>query len=110
MKKKLYISIPITGQESTIKERYNQSINYIINNDILKYYEIITPFDVSEFDNGNIPNDHDYAWYMGEDIKILLRCDAIFMCPGWNKSKGCKCEYETARIYSKEIFFEEYIK
>ena len=44
---------------------------------------------------------------MGKDIEALLECDAIYMCEGWQNSKGCMAEFEVARIYGKEIMFEK---
>ena len=29
--------------------------------------------------------------------------DAIYMCEGWQNSKGCMAEFEVARVYGKEI-------
>ena len=41
-----------------------------------------------------------------KDIEALLECDAIYLCEGWQNSKGCMAEFEVARIYGKEIMFE----
>ena len=38
--------------------------------------------------------DHD-KWMAG-DIEILSRCDAICLCPGWERSVGCREEYAKA--------------
>ena len=62
---------------------------------------IITPFDVCS------EPDKSYSYYMGKDIEALLECDAIYLCEGWQNSKGCMAEFEVARIYNKQILFEE---
>ena len=62
--------------------------------------DVITPFDVCP------EPDKPYSYYMGKDIEVLLECDAIFLCEGWQNSKGCMAEFEVARIYGKEIMFE----
>ena len=62
---------------------------------------VITPFDVNENEDKD-----SYARKMGNDIEALLECDAIFLCEGWQNSKGCMAEFEVARIYGKEIIFE----
>ena len=36
-----------------------------------------------------------------------MECDAIYLCEGWQNSKGCMAEFEVARIYGKEIMFEK---
>ena len=62
---------------------------------------VITPFDVNENEDKD-----SYARKMGNDIEALLECDAIYLCEGWQNSKGCMAEFEVARIYNKQILFE----
>ena len=31
------------------------------------------------------------------DLKVLEKCDAIFMMPGWRRSVGARMEYEKAK-------------
>lgn len=106
--KKIYISLPIKIDELTVSKRYEESINYIKSLKSLKDYEIVGPINIHEFTEHGIKTkrEHDYAWYMGEDIKELLRADAIFMSTGWQKSEGCRCELETAKIYNKQIIYQ----
>ena len=63
--------------------------------------DVITPFVVCP------EPDKPYSYYMGKDIEALLECDAIYLCEGWQNSKGCMAEFEVARIYGKEIMFEK---
>lgn len=44
-----------------------------------------------------------YTDYMREDIKILARCNAICMLPGWKRSKGARLEYRIAKILNMQI-------
>ena len=44
-----------------------------------------------------------YTDYMREDIKILARCNAICMLPGWKHSKGARLEYRIAKILNMQI-------
>jgi hypothetical protein len=97
MKKKIYISIPITGKDidkvmcdAVFAKMKLQS----------KEVECVCPFDIC--DEKNKP----YSYYMGKDIEVLLECEAIYLCQGWQNSKGCMTEFEVARIYGKEIIFE----
>lgn len=46
----------------------------------------------------------EYAHYIGEDIKKLLTCDAIFLCEGWADSKGCRFEEQAALVYEIEQY------
>ncbi|MCV7004578.1 DUF4406 domain-containing protein [Mycobacterium gordonae] len=38
----------------------------------------------------------DWAWYMREDMKLLLQCDEIVMLPGWRDSRGATLEHHVA--------------
>jgi len=106
--KKIYISLPIAIAEDSVARRYKESVEYINKLDSLKDYEINGPINIHEFDENGLttPRDHDYAWYMGQDIENLLRCDAIFMSTGWEKSPGCRCELATAKIYGLEVIYQ----
>jgi len=97
MKKKIYISLPITGKDiSQVIEHVNLERKMLQNCG----WNVITPFDLKWN-----PNESE-SYYMGNDIESLLECDSIYMCKGWQNSKGCMAEFEVARIYGKEIIFE----
>ena len=101
-RKRIYISIPISGHDLTeVKEdaEYKQNTLYWAYKP--NEWEIITPFDVCP------EPDKPYSYYMGKDIEALLECDAIYMCEGWQNSKGCMAEFEVAIIYGKKIMFEK---
>lgn len=51
----------------------------------------------------NIGKAPGYTDYMREDIKILARCNAICMLPGWKRSKGARLEYRIAKILNMQI-------
>ena len=105
--KKIYVSLPIAIDEKTVAERYKEAVRYI-KEDLKEDYEIHGPVNIDQFDENGIKTtrDHDYAWYMGRDIEVLLRCDAIFMGTGWQRSPGCRCELQTAKIYNKEVIYQ----
>lgn len=94
-RKRIYISIPISGHDlEEVKEKARKAKM------VSHWYDVITPFDVCP------EPDKPYSYYMGKDIEALLECDAIYLCDGWQNSKGCMAEFEVARIYGKEIIFE----
>lgn len=62
-----------------------------------KGYEVITPFDACS------EPDKPYSYYMGESVKALLECDAVYFVFDWATSKGCMAEFEIARVYGKQI-------
>ena len=104
--KRIYLSLPIkdTGFTTLQRMEYANEVKRLIE---LRYdarnenANVITPFDVNENEDKDT-----YARKMGNDIEALLECDAIYLCEGWQNSKGCMAEVEVARIYGKEIMFE----
>lgn len=54
-----------------------------------------------------VNHDAPYSEHMGRDIAALLECDAVMFMPGWTRSRGCRLEYQAAKIYDKQrIFFK----
>lgn len=87
MKKKIYISIPITGLPmQKVRERA----------DLLKArlsrdgWQVVSPLDIYA---GEKP---EYADYICSDLRAMFDCDAIYFCRGWNLSCGCKIEHAVA--------------
>ena len=108
---KVYVSLPISGQPIEKRMAYAEQVkrelecSYRCGWGYSKFGDklnIITPFDVNENEDKD-----SYARKMGNDIEALLECDAIYLCEGWQNSKGCMAEFEVARIYGKEIMFEK---
>ena len=105
--KRIYLSLPIKNTGYTTKERMKYAdevrrlleLRYGVRNENVI---VITPFDVNENEDKD-----SYARKMGNDIEALLECGAIYLCEGWQNSKGCMAEFEVARIYGKEIMFEK---
>lgn len=97
---KIYISIPISGypiEEQKAKARE-------IADKLRKLgHEPVNPFDTPEAPQG-LSEKERYNYYMGEDLKRLLTCDAIFLCDGWDKSKGCRVEAGAALAYKLQVY------
>ena len=106
-RKRIYISIPISGHDiEEVKEKARDIRKCLLMDEFdwekgWNSTDVITPFDVCS------KPDKPYSYYMGKDIEALLECDAIYLCEGWQNSKGCMAEFEVARIYGKEIMFEK---
>ena len=97
---KIYISIPMTGHDLATQRAKAAEIAEQIR---ALGHEPVNPFDTPE-PQGDLSEKEKYAYFMGEDVKRLLMCDAIFMCEGWSKSKGCKAEFGIAQIYGLADF------
>ena len=106
-RKRIYISIPISGHDLKEVKEKARVVRVRLLYDVFGLKkgchrpDVITPFDVCP------ETDKPYSYYMGKDIEALLECDAIYLCEGWQNSKGCMAEFEVARIYNKQILFEE---
>lgn len=84
---KVYISLPITGYSYT--ERRGKAA--IVSSNLRdKGFEPVNPMN-----NGLGKHDVREA-HMRTDIRLLLDCDAIYLCHGWQKSKGCVLERNIA--------------
>lgn len=40
-------------------------------------------------------------------LEVLDRCDAIYLCQGWEESKGCRKERRAAQSQGLEIIYED---
>lgn len=93
---KIYISLPISGRKlKDVKKQAAKAEKFLQS----KGYKTVSPIEVS-------PNPQaTYAEHMGRDIQALLECDGIYMCEGWETSKGCRAEHSVAMIYGRNIMY-----
>lgn len=95
-KKKVYISLPITGHNIEGVEKRCKSACELIEQ---LGFDAVSPLEVSS------NPDASYEEHIGRDITALLQCDAVIFLEGWNYSNGCSLEYSAAGIYEKERLF-----
>lgn len=103
--KKCYICLPINGKVDTVFDRAKIAKDFV--EDYLGMKAIV-PMDINE-ETKEILNDSERPIhiFMGKDIEVLIgECDAIYICDGWENSKGCNVEIECAKQYNKEIFWQ----
>lgn len=84
---KVYISLPISGKDIEEQKRHA--------GDVASFLMTAGFTPMSPFGNG-LDKSASYEDHLREDLKMLLGCDAIFMCEGWQGSKGCTLEHEVA--------------
>lgn len=88
MKKKVYISLPITGRQF----KYVFLQNYDASSRLTSLgFEAISPLD------NDLPLEAPRERHMRADIKTLTECDAIYLCQGYAKSRGCMTEEMVAK-------------
>lgn len=97
IKEKVYISGPIAGYD--INERKLAFLK------VQRMLETIGYQPVNPFDNG-VPDDEHWRVHMKADIAMLVQCDAIYMMPGWELSKGCKLELDVATSCGIRLMLE----
>ena len=95
MKKRLYISIPITGVEEKSKIKAEQLQKHFE----AQGYEVINPFEIGT----HLEKLHDLCGHKPPTWGNYMEwC----VCVGWACSKGCTIEMEEAIKFKKEIIYE----
>lgn len=46
------------------------------------------------------------VYFLGKSIIALAKVDALFMCNGWEKARGCQIEKEVAEKYGIKILYD----
>ncbi len=92
----VYISVPMTGRtvkevEADIKAAKK---DFAFNGKKTKFFSNIERFKEAG----------DAVMSLGMAIETISMCDAIYVCPGWRKSKGCRIEVAVALLYSIPIY------
>lgn len=110
MSKKIFISQPMTNlDESEILATREKEIQYIKEHiegaEIVgKYFKDATREYVESFEQfDNIKNWNIY--WLGRSIEGLAQADMLWLCDGWEYSKGCNIELECAISYGLEISY-----
>ena len=107
--KSIYISLPITGQEDTYEARLKAAVAYV-KAKLPEYEWIDTPKELAEeLENWyriSLHKKPSYKDYLLRDIGEISECDAIFLCKGWEHSKGCRAEHAFARAIGIDILFQ----
>lgn len=112
MKPTIYISIPMTGKDMQIQRNIaNAWQSYFESRD----FDVINPFWLSdELDKvyidklrGKTPTYDDYLFH---DLLYIPDCTHLFLCNGWQNSKGCIEEVEKSMKYKIKYIFEANIK
>lgn len=107
MNKKIFISQPMTNlNESEILATREKKIQYIKEHikgaEIVgRYFDDATREYVESFD---CIKNWDIYW-LSRSIEGLAQADVLWLCDGWEYSKGCNIELECAISYGLEISY-----
>jgi hypothetical protein len=106
----VYIAGPMTGQPNFNADVFDRVKGMLH----LLGHDPVSPLDlnlasgfVSVAHDGTVQQDAGYSWgaAMAEDIRALVRCDAIALLPGWQKSRGASLEEHIARSLGLRRFY-----
>ena len=101
---KLYISTPINArQEKTFADKL-LAAKYRVSllEEIIRTDKRFAQFETIVYTNFDTVMSESAA--MGNCIRSVIECDAIYLDHAWQSSKGCNLEYRAAKIYDKQIF------
>ena len=113
---KVYIATPVNGRpEATIEEKRKAAYHRVCHLKVAlkrlmpdaefhsSFDEDIAPLDIEltkKMFGVELPSE---PVIMGKCVQRVMECDALFLDMGWLMSKGCNLEYQTARLYDKQI-------
>ena len=98
MKKKIYISGPISGHDMEERRKAFKTAEVFLK---AQGYEVVNPME-----NG-LPAEATTHEHMRRDIELLMTCNIIYMMRRWTHSKGCKVEFDVATAIGLPVLFEE---
>lgn len=111
-KRTIYISIPMTGHDMDIQRQYAEVWQRFFER---QGYIVINPFNLMDEMNEKYKREFNreptYAEYLNNDIEqIKSKCTDIFMCSGWEVSRGCLAESYAAATHKVNILYESKFK
>ena len=53
-------------------------------------------------------NNNAGVYYLGKSIQEMSKADALFMCDGWRRARGCRIERQVAQDYGIKILYEDF--
>lgn len=98
MKKKIYISGPISGYEYDERKSTFKLAKEMLEG---QGYEVFNPLE-----NG-CPPDATTHQHMRADLKMLVQCEEIFLLDKWNHSAGCFVEFIVAVAIGCKVTFSQ---
>lgn len=97
-KPKLFISQPMQGKsiEEIFAEREEaaKKATSFVKRDM----EVIDSY-IQDAPEGAKP-----LWFLGKSLELMSDADVVYFAEGWQKARGCRCEYECARAYADDDF------
>lgn len=106
---RIYVAGPLSAATPELIKMHIEKADKITRELIVRGHFVFCPHtqSASHFDDGR-PEFMDYQWIVEyHDIDGWVSvCDAIYMLPDWEKSKGAVMEHEAAQRMGLEVFYE----
>jgi hypothetical protein len=97
---KIFISQPTMGKSDELiaaeRELIIERVRSMYGNDV----EILDSL-FNDYNTSNIK--HPPIAYLGKSLEVLAQADVAFFSSGWKSAKGCRIEYDVARLYGVKI-------
>lgn len=93
--KRLYISGPMTGLPDWNFPAFNAKAQELRE----RGFQVVNPAEDKE-------PDLEWSDYLRIDLRMLMDCDAIYMLPGWQGSKGARLEHHVACELGFAVLYE----
>lgn len=109
MMKKAMISQPMRGKTTQeILETRNNAIEVLKE----KGYDVVHTFFANDewFNDFTLSSSgvvHIPLCFLAKSLESMSLCHAVYFCKGWEDTRGCVLEHETAKAYGLEIMYEE---
>jgi hypothetical protein len=100
---KVYISGPITGYPDSNSAAFSRAEDMLR----MQGHEVVNPLGINAdhegpcvggvFPEHDADHGHRYGCHLRADILRMFECDAIWLLPNWEESKGARAEAQIAK-------------
>ena len=116
MHKNIFISQPMTGKSEeeilATRQKEIEKIHQLFDADGVEINIIASYIDDATRKHFKEHVSDDINWdifWLSQSLERLAMADMIWLCDGWEYSKGCNVELECAMQYGISIVYPEYI-
>ena len=116
MYKNIFISQPMTGKSEeeilATRQKEIEKIHQLFDADGVEINIIASYIDDATRKHFQKYTSDDINWdifWLSQSLERLAMADMIWLCEGWEYSKGCNVELECAMQYGISIVYPEYI-
>ena len=97
---KIFISQPMMGKSDELiaaeRKLIIERVKSMYGNDV----EILDSL-FNDYNTSNIK--HPPVAFLGKSLEVLAQADVAFFSSGWKSARGCRIEYDVARLYGIKV-------